>query len=206
MTRAAAFLLSPGGVRLALGLALTGGLALAESPVATGVLATALVLLAVESFLPPRGRRALLLAAGPILLLSAFEPAAVAHAIPALLPAVGFAAASWWFGRSLLPGREALIVLWNRHNPSARATTSDAYARRLTLVWAAALGLMALASLAPLLPGGPAAGRVAVVNQILCLCLFLGEHVVRGVMMRAFAWPTDTVRAVWRAERAGRAG
>lgn len=205
MTRAAA-LLPSGTVRLILGVALSLALLAAREAGADAVvapLAAGIVVVALEFVLPPRARPLAWAAGGAALLAAVLAPDAAldaAERAPALLPAIGFGTAAWWFARSLLPGREPLIVRWNRHDPRRDAAASAPYARALTRIWAVSLGAMTLASLAPLLPGGPGAGAVALVNQALMALLFLGEHVIRAVVFRDVTWPTDTLRAVLRAE------
>ncbi len=192
----------PRAGRVFLGLGLTGGMLAAraaEAPALAAGFAAGLVLLVLSSVLP--AGTGLLAAVGAVLAGVALSPVPVARLLPAALPALAFAATALWFGRSLLPGREPLIVRWNRHDP-ARAADGARYARRLTALWAAALALLSVTALVALRPGGPDPALVAAVLLGLVAALFLGEHVVRSLVFREAAWPSGTIRAVWRAERA----
>jgi len=127
-----------------------------------------------------------------------------ASAVLALLPALACAAFAWGFARTLRAGREPLIARYIRFDERRDSAECAAYARRLTALWAVALGLAAAMQLVPLVV--PLAGAAAwhLLPLAALVLLFLGEHVVRSLRFPAggIAWPDQTFRAILRAERA----
>jgi hypothetical protein len=129
---------------------------------------------------------------------------ALALGLFGLLPAVACGLFSWGFGRTLRAGEEPLIARYIRFDDLRDPVECAGYARGLTVLWAVALGLAALLQLAPLLPGGPDRQGLAAATLAALLALFLGEHAVRSLRFPAggIAWPSQTFRAMLRAERA----
>ena len=133
-------------------------------------------------------------------------PAGLGRAIGAfwaLMPAAVSAGMAWGFARTLRAGREPLIARYIRFDEARDAEECAGYARGLTLFWAVVLGVAAVVEL------GCFAARVEPgwVPDGVLLALFLGEHAVRSLRFPAggIAWPTQTLRAIIRAERAGHA-
>ncbi|MBB5694263.1 hypothetical protein [Muricoccus pecuniae] len=154
-------------------------------------------------------RRALLrlAASAPLLLLWAVPgdawPGGMGAAVDlfwAVLPGLAYAGMALGFARSLLPGHEPVIARYNRFDETKDPAECAGHARRLTLFWAVALALAAAADLLAVARGvdlgwGPDA---------VLLALFLGEHALRSLLFPAggIAWPSQTLRAIMRAERA----
>jgi hypothetical protein len=118
----------------------------------------------------------------------------------ALLPALACIGFAWGFARTLRPGQEPLIARYIRFDERRNPAECAGYARGLTWFWAVVLGLVAVVELAALLRGV----ELGLAPDMLLLALFLGEHVVRSVMFPSggIAWPTQTLGAILRAERA----
>ncbi|HEY8609840.1 MAG TPA: hypothetical protein VIL69_00955 [Roseomonas sp.] len=154
-------------------------------------------------------RRALwrLLAVLPLLAIGALPeaawPAGMGHAVGLLwelLPALFSAGFAWGFARTLLPGREPLIARYIRFDETRDDEQCAGYARGLTLFWAVALGVAAVAEAASVARGI----ELGYAPDAVLLALFLGEHAVRSLRFPSggIAWPSQTLRAVIRAERA----
>ena len=124
-------------------------------------------------------------------------------ALWAVLPALVSAGLAWSFARTLRAGHEPLIARYIRFDETRDIRECAGYARGLTLFWALALGLAAAAQ-AVCLAAGISPGLVP---DAVLLALFLGEHAVRSLRFPAggIAWPSQTLRAIIRAERAGHA-
>ncbi|WP_458094977.1 hypothetical protein [Roseomonas sp. WA12] len=133
-------------------------------------------------------------------------PAGLGRAIAAfwaLMPAAVSAGMAWSFARTLRAGQEPLIARYTRFDETRDSQECAGYARGLTLFWAVVLGMAAVLEL-----GCFAAGvEPGWVPDLVLLGLFLGEHAVRSLRFPAggIAWPTQTLRAIIRAERAGHA-
>ncbi|MBP0444789.1 hypothetical protein J8J14_08325 [Roseomonas sp. SSH11] len=118
----------------------------------------------------------------------------------ALLPALWTAGFAWAFARTLRPGREPLIARYTRFDPRRDPAECAGYARGLTLFWAVALGLVSVVEFLALWAGFD----LGLWPEAAILALFLGEHVVRSIRFPSggIAWPTQTLAAILRAERA----
>jgi hypothetical protein len=124
----------------------------------------------------------------------------VARRFDALWPVLAYGGLAWAFLRTLRPGQEPLIARYIRFDPRRDAAACAGYARGLTWFWGVVLGLTMLAEVAAAIAGvdlgwGPDA---------VLLALFLAEHAVRSLRFPAdgIAWPTQTLGAIIRAERA----
>lgn len=96
-----------------------------------------------------RGVRAgaLVAAMALALLAGAFRSAALAAWL-ALLPQVGISlAVAWWFGRTLLPGREPLITFVARRVHGTLPPAIESYTRRITWAWALWMAGLAVVSI-----------------------------------------------------------
>lgn len=106
------------------------------------------------------------------------------------LPTVGYFAVAMTFARSLRPGAEPLIATFCRLHHGRMPEELVAYARRLTLVWAAVLGTMTLevAALAAFRVAwlGPAMW----INVVIMVALFAGEHAVRIIVFPHMPLPS----------------
>jgi len=125
---------------------------------------------------------------------------AVRDAALAWLRPAAYAAFAWTFARTLRPGQEPLIARYIRFDPRRNLAECAGYARGLTAFWAAVLALAAAGTAAAL-----ALGRdPGLLPDLLFLLLFLAEHAVRSLRFPAggIAWPTQTLGAIVRAERA----
>jgi hypothetical protein len=125
---------------------------------------------------------------------------AVLERIWVLLPAFWTAGFAWAFARTLRPGQEPLIARYIRFDDRRDPAECAGYARGLTLFWAVVLALFAVVEVA-----APLAGiDPGLWPEAAMLVLFLGEHVVRSLLFPAggIAWPTQTLGAILRAERA----
>lgn len=130
-----------------------------------------------------------------------------AEAIPALLPLAGNLALAWHFGRTLRPGREALITRYTRADHGSVPPALVRYTRRLTFAWTAAFLAFAAINAATLAGLGPPAGPAALAALGLSAAFFLGEHALRGRLFPELgpARPARTLRAIWRADIQGHA-
>jgi uncharacterized membrane protein len=106
------------------------------------------------------------------------------------------------FGRTLLPGREPLIVRYCRTDLGAVPAAVERYARRLTALWCIVFaGMIAegaiLAEYASIELWSLFAN---VLNYVLVFALFVGEHAVRSVIFPEYgiASPIRTGRAMLR--------
>lgn len=125
----------------------------------------------------------------------AIDPAIIWHAVsPVMLGWLAF-----FFGRTLRPGREALITRIARASDPALPADLQRYTRRLTALWCAWFVLAAALCLAfgrTLAWLGPAAGAGSVL-------LFVGEHRLRPWLLPGHRFPglrqqlRDTL-GVWR--------
>jgi uncharacterized membrane protein len=98
------------------------------------------------------------------------------------LPPLGVnLALAWFFGRTLAPGREALITRFARLERGEPEPEVLAYTRRLTWVWVVFFLLMAATSAALALSGAHAAwvGFTAVGNYLCVVALFALEFAYR---------------------------
>jgi len=128
-----------------------------------------------------------------------------------LLPSLGMLLMASHFGITLLPGREALITRYTRHDPGVCVDESAGYTRTLTWLWTllflalAPLYALALLGLPPL--RNVDGGLLFTLSALLMLALFLGEHVVRTLRFPHFgiATPLRTLRAVLAATMAAHA-
>lgn len=128
----------------------------------------------------------------------------VAEWMLASLPFVGDVLLAAHFGRTLLPGREALIARYMRAELGAVPSECQRYARRLTGVWAVLLAGLAVVHLVALAgaPGGLAVSMA--LHAILIPTLFLAEHPFRArVFPNLPASPFRTLRSMFRASHAG---
>ncbi|WP_338665671.1 hypothetical protein VQH23_10935 [Pararoseomonas sp. SCSIO 73927] len=118
----------------------------------------------------------------------------------AFFPALGAAGLAWAFARTLRPGAQPLIAEYIRFDERRDPVACAGYARGLTLFWAAVMAGMAVAELAAALRGV----ELGWAPEVTLLALFLGEHAVRSLRFPegGIAWPSQTFRAVLRAERA----
>ncbi|WP_426955906.1 hypothetical protein [Muricoccus radiodurans] len=195
------------GLLLAVGVVaarLNGALALA------GVLAAAMVALALAPVLAARGRIALGAGLGCFLLIEWGWPDVAddaADALFAIVPAAACALAAWHFGSTLRPGREPLIVRYTRFDETRDPAEVASYARGLTGFWAGLLAASAVVHLLQLLPWAPDDGVMVFGSLGVLVVIFLAEHAVRSLRFRGsgIAWPTQTLRAMLRAELAERA-
>lgn len=122
-------------------------------------------------------------------------------AVLAALPTVGYLALAWHFGRTLRPGREALIARYSRLEHGALPPPLARYTRRLTLFWTVVFaGLACAAAAAP--------SAIAAFGLVLSVVLFLGEHAVRVALFPGLrpVGPLRTLRAIGRAELKRHAG
>jgi uncharacterized membrane protein len=152
------------------------GLALALAPVLVGLL-----------WLAAATRRSpwvKLAAAGTALGLALL---AASHATAALgwlypLPSIlVYGALLWMFGRTLMPGREALVTHLARHVHGALPDEITAYTRQVTWVWCVFFGAMALTSLL-LFAFAPLSAWSLFVNVLslpLIAVMFVAEYVYR---------------------------
>jgi uncharacterized membrane protein len=96
-----------------------------------------------------------------------------------LLTFAGYVIFAATFAQSLRPGREPLIVMFIRLTRGDVPPEVLGYARRLTLIWAVVMTLLA-AELMVIAAVAPDWLRImATTNVCLMIALFAGEHVVR---------------------------
>lgn len=120
--------------------------------------------------------------AGAVALDAAFAAAALSAfgaRGPALLAAAFNLGAALRFGVTLLPGREPLITRFGRFDAAGLPDADGAYTRRLTRIWAAALGGFAALFAAAAAFSWPILALSAA-ELAACTLLFLGEHRVRN--------------------------
>jgi uncharacterized membrane protein len=104
------------------------------------------------------------------------------------------------FALTLRPGRVPLITRYARCDRMGLPAECEGYTRRLTLAWTVLLGCFALLHALAILDLWTTA-PVARWQSIAFVLLFLGEHVLRSLLMPQFglATPWRTLSAIWRA-------
>ena len=122
---------------------------------------------------------------------------------PALVAALGNSVVAIRFGVTLLPGREPLISRYSRFDSSGLPDQHGGYTRRLTAVWAALLGGFALLHAATAAVAPQAVTALSVVEALVCIGTFWGEHAVRNrrFPQHGRATPLRTFRAICLAHR-----
>jgi uncharacterized membrane protein len=118
----------------------------------------------------------------PVALIGIAVASWFSHAVAWLATLLTFAAyliVGGTFAQSLRPGREPLIMTFIRLTRGSVPPEVVGYARRLTVIWAVVMTLLAveLAAIAAIAPDW--LRIVATTNICLIVALFAGEHVVR---------------------------
>jgi len=132
------------------------------------------------------------LAAGIVIALAVLLARQGAAALTLLYPlpsVVIYVLLLWWFGRTLAPGREALVTGLARHVHGTLPPEIEAYTRRVTWAWCVFFAAMAFASvtlfaLAPLEAWSLFAN---ILTGPLIGLMFIGEYVYRISRYRDFA-------------------
>jgi uncharacterized membrane protein len=192
--------------RLALCLPLSALVALAQAA-GQGVAAAGLAAALIGAWLAPTARGGGILmaaaAAGGATAFAAARPGG-AEAVLAALPVVGTLLLAWHFGRTLAPGREALIARYSRAEHGTLPPGVGRYAWWLTFAWAALFLAFAVLVAAGTAGAGPSPARSAAAMAALSAVLFLGEHALRARLFPALgpARPWRTLRAIWRVDAA----
>jgi uncharacterized membrane protein len=144
--------------------------------------------------------RLLLCAGATLLLLAAAHGLPLLRQSPYLIPVLINLALLIQFGRTLLPGSEPLIVRYCRTDLGSVPAAVERYARRLTALWCVVFSAMlvecvVLAEFAPIEVWSLFANLL---NYLLVLALFIGEHAVRSVVLPQYgiASPLRTGRAM----------
>ena len=136
-----------------------------------------------------------------LLPLAAWEQPVLLNA-PILLPLVINLFLLFQFGRTLLPGCEPLIVRYCRIALGTVPADVQRYARRLTTLWSAVFLFMAVecAVLAEFSSVETWSLFANVLNYIIIVALFVGEHAVRSLVFPQYgiALPLRTGMAMWR--------
>ncbi|MBP0493929.1 hypothetical protein [Roseomonas indoligenes] len=116
----------------------------------------------------------------------------------AMIPVLADAGIAWAFARTLRPGAQPLIAEYIRFDERRDFLACAGYARGLTLFWAVAMAGLAMVELVAALRGAD----LGWAPEGTLLALFLGEHVVRSLRFPegGIAWPSQTLRAILRAE------
>lgn len=151
-----------------------------------------------------RTHRTRLAASATVLALCALALPWERQAFAAALAVFANLAACYGFASTLLPGREPLITRYTRFDFGRLPPDCAPYTSGLTLLWAVVLAGFAVAQAAAL-AGHWRTSAVLAVEAVLCLALFLGEHIVRGWRFPHHGRATlrRTLRAVRLAHRAG---
>ncbi len=94
----------------------------------------------------------------------------------------------WWFGRTLAPGREALVTGLARHVHGTLPPEIEAYTRRVTWAWCVFFAAMAFTSVAlfTLAPLEAWSLFANVLTGPLVALMFVGEYVYRVSRYRDF--------------------
>lgn len=104
-----------------------------------------------------------------------------ASALAAAVPALGYFIVMLTFARTLRRGQEPLISAYCRLDFGQLPEECRGYTRRLTLLWALLMGLLALEAVAlPLLDRAAWVGAASLINGGVMLAFFVGEHWVRA--------------------------
>jgi len=147
-------------------------------------------------------RRVLLGAGATALLLAAAPRLPLLRQSPYFIPVLIYLALLFQFGRTLLPGSEPLIVRYCRSDLGAVPAPVERYARRLTALWCAVFSAMLVecAVLAEYASIEVWSLFANLLNYLLVLALFLGEHAVRSIVLPQYgiASPIRTGRAMLR--------
>lgn len=192
--------------RLAIALPLSALFALAQA-MGQDVAAAGLVAALVGAWLAPTPRAPGILVvaagAGGATALAAARPGG-AEAVLAAVPVVGALLLAWHFGRTLAPGREALIACYGRAEHGTLPPGVARYAWWLTCAWAVFFLAFAAVVAAGVAGAGPSPGRATTLMAALSAALFLGEHALRARLFPALgpARPWRTLRAIWRVDAA----
>lgn len=111
-----------------------------------------------------------------VLLIEGYASAASLLSAPSFL---GFACFTLIFGRSLLPNHEPLINRFIRQDLVAPPPEALAWGRRLTVIWTALLGFMAIESVVVVLLVDVQTWSwlINIANPIILVSFFLGQHV-----------------------------
>jgi uncharacterized membrane protein len=165
-----------------------------------GVAAVALGLYALLSARFGRGARPLLALgiAGPALLLAASPnlAAATVGAVPVIVNASLF----WFFGTTLLPGREPLIARYCRYEHGVVPPEFAPYTRAWTGIWTLLFAVFTLECALLMCLASPETWSLFAnwINNAVVAALFLGEHLLRSVLFPQFGWasPLRTGRAI----------
>lgn len=129
-----------------------------------------------------------------------------ATAVSGITHAAAFLALLWFFGRTLLGGREALITRLARSVHGSLPPTITAFTRRVTMAWCVFFASQVLLS-ALLLAFAPFEAWSLFVNVLdvpLLILMFVGDHLYRAIrfpdyprasivrILRAFAEVSST--------------
>lgn len=181
------------------------GLCLAARAAGHDLAAAALAAAIIAAFLAPSARAAGVLACALAAGLATWlwvGGHGGARMVLTALPLAGNLTLAWHFGATLRPGREPLIARYSRAEHGEVPAGLARYARRLTMLWTAFFLAFSAANAATLAGFGPPAAPAALLNIALAAALFLGEHLVRGVLYPELGpvRPWRTLRAIWRAD------